>query len=212
MMVDGNTECSGAEVAHGLVCFAACGYSGGLSPRGEYTPTRLLAAKGPCVSSAPQALQTATSSVARAVWRGSGVIADGKTEWSGHVVPTSVPSISPWGTPICGSFVSFHLSWMAGGAARQPLWTASASSARPWQHVTAPSIHLGGNSEQATCRPPSRGPPPRRDARASDLLDFDTASGLHACTEFSHAGTQFSQHGTTMMFQEPSCGSRLSHS
>ena len=115
-------------------------------------------------------------------------------------------------TPVFGHLSTFPPAWMAGGAARQPLWTASASSARPWQHVTAPSIHLGGNSEQATCRPPSRGPPPRRDARASDLLDFDTASGLHACTKFSHAGTQFSQHGTTMMFQEPSCRSRLSHS
>ena len=40
----------------------------------------LLAAKGPCVCSALQALQIATSSVARAVWCGSGVIVDGKTE------------------------------------------------------------------------------------------------------------------------------------
>ena len=46
----------------------------------------LLAAKGPCASSAFQALQIATSSVARAVWCGSGVIVDGKTEWHGAEV------------------------------------------------------------------------------------------------------------------------------
>ena len=38
------------------------------------------------MSSALQALQTATSSVARAVWCGSGVIADGKTQYSGAEV------------------------------------------------------------------------------------------------------------------------------
>ena len=48
--------------------------------RGEYANV-LLAAKGPCVSRALQALQKAISSVARAVWCGSGVIVDGKTEW-----------------------------------------------------------------------------------------------------------------------------------
>ena len=46
----------------------------------------LLAAKEPCVSSALQALQIATSSVAEAVWCGSGVIVDGKTEWNGAEV------------------------------------------------------------------------------------------------------------------------------
>ena len=86
VIVDGNTECSGAEVAHGLVCFAACGYTVEGCHRGEYTPTRLLAAKGPCVSSAPQALQTAASPVARAVWCGSGVIVDDNTEYSGAEV------------------------------------------------------------------------------------------------------------------------------
>ena len=40
----------------------------------------LLAAKGPCASSAVQALHIATSSVARALWCGSGVMEDGKTE------------------------------------------------------------------------------------------------------------------------------------
>ena len=50
----------------------------------------LLAAKGPCVSSALQALQIATSSVARAVWCGSGVIVDGKTEWHGAEVAESL--------------------------------------------------------------------------------------------------------------------------
>ena len=53
---------------------------------GEYTPTQLLAAKGPCVSIALQALQIASSSVARAVWCGSGVIVDGMTECSGAEV------------------------------------------------------------------------------------------------------------------------------
>ena len=57
--------------------------------RGEYANV-LLAAKGPCVSSAPQALQIAISSVARAVWCGSGVIVDGKTEWSGAEVADSL--------------------------------------------------------------------------------------------------------------------------
>ena len=33
VIVDGKTEWSGAELVSGLVCFAACGYSGGLSPR-----------------------------------------------------------------------------------------------------------------------------------------------------------------------------------
>ena len=50
--------------------------------RREYANV-LLAAKGPCASSAPQALQIATRSVAEALWCASGVIVDGKTEWSG---------------------------------------------------------------------------------------------------------------------------------
>ena len=33
VMVDGKTEWSSAEVADSLVWIAACGYSGGLSPR-----------------------------------------------------------------------------------------------------------------------------------------------------------------------------------
>ena len=55
--------------------------------RDEYANV-LLAAKGPCVfQCAPrQALQTASSSVARAVWCGSGVIVDGMTEWNGAEV------------------------------------------------------------------------------------------------------------------------------
>ena len=52
---------------------------------GEYANV-VLAAKGPCVCSALQALQIATSSIARAVWCGSGVIVDGKTEWNGAEV------------------------------------------------------------------------------------------------------------------------------
>ena len=58
---------------------------GGLCHRGEYANV-LLAASGPCMSSALQALQIATSSVARAVWCGSGVVVDGKTKWSGAEV------------------------------------------------------------------------------------------------------------------------------
>ena len=58
--------------------------------RDEYTNV-LLAAKGPCVSSsALQALQIATTSVASAVWCGSEVIVDGKTEWSGAEVADSL--------------------------------------------------------------------------------------------------------------------------
>ena len=80
VLVDGKTEWSGAEVADSLVCFAACPvqwvWKEGCH-RGEYANV-LLAAKGPCVCSALQALQIATSSVARAVWCGSGVKVDGK--------------------------------------------------------------------------------------------------------------------------------------
>ena len=50
----------------------------------------MVAAKGPCVSSAPHTLQIATSSVAEAVWCGSGVLVDGKTEWSGAEVADSL--------------------------------------------------------------------------------------------------------------------------
>ena len=64
--------------------------------RGEYANV-LLAAKGPCVSSAFQALQIATSSVAEAVWCGSGVIVDGKTEWSGAEVADSLVWIAACG-------------------------------------------------------------------------------------------------------------------
>ena len=42
-----------------------------------------------CLLSALQALQIATSSVAEAVWSGSGVIVDGMTEWSGAEVVDS---------------------------------------------------------------------------------------------------------------------------
>ena len=64
--------------------------------RGEYANV-LLAAKGPCVCSALQALQIATSSVARAVWCGSGVLVDGKTEWSGAEVADSLVWIAACG-------------------------------------------------------------------------------------------------------------------
>ena len=64
--------------------------------RGEYA-NGLLAAKGPCVSSALQALQIATSSVARAAWRGSGVVVDGETEWSDAEVADSLVWIAACG-------------------------------------------------------------------------------------------------------------------
>ena len=73
---------NGAVQRSRMASFASrrMGMEGGLSRhRGEYANV-LLAAKGPCVSSALQALQIATSSVARAVWCGSGVVVDGKTE------------------------------------------------------------------------------------------------------------------------------------
>ena len=44
------------------------------------TPTCCLLPKDPACFSAPQALQIATSSVARAAWSGSGVVANGNTE------------------------------------------------------------------------------------------------------------------------------------
>ena len=80
LIVDGNTEWSGAQAADGLVWIAARGY-GRRAVTAMSTPTRCLpsAYQRPCVSSA----QMATSSGARAVWGGSGVIVDGKTEWHG---------------------------------------------------------------------------------------------------------------------------------
>ena len=48
------------------------------------------------MSSALQALQTATSSVARAVWCGSGVIVDGKTQYSGAEVAHSLVCFAAW--------------------------------------------------------------------------------------------------------------------
>ena len=51
----------------------------------------------PALSSAFQALQIATSSVAEAVWCGSGVIVDGKTEWSGAEVADGLVWIA-----VCG--------------------------------------------------------------------------------------------------------------
>ena len=46
VIVNGETECSDAEVADSLVCFAACGYSGGLSPAVS-TPSCCLLPKDP---------------------------------------------------------------------------------------------------------------------------------------------------------------------
>ena len=58
---------------------------------------RVAAAKEPCVSSALQALQMATSSVARAVWCGSGVMVDGKTEWSSAEVADGLVCFAAFG-------------------------------------------------------------------------------------------------------------------
>ena len=64
--------------------------------RGEYANV-FNHAKGHCVSGALQALQIATSSVARAVWCGSGVMVDGKTEWSSAEVADSLVWIAACG-------------------------------------------------------------------------------------------------------------------
>ena len=85
VLVDGETEWNGAEVADSLVCFAAYGY-GRRAVTAVSTPTCCLLPKDPACSSAFQALQIATSSVAEAVWCSSGAIVDGKTEWSGAEV------------------------------------------------------------------------------------------------------------------------------
>ena len=81
--------------------------------RGEYANV-LLAAKGPCVCSAPQALQIATSSVARAVWCGSGVIVDGKTEWNGAEVAHGLvcfAAIGCWRRAVqCGEYADVLLA------------------------------------------------------------------------------------------------------
>ena len=62
------------------------------------TPTCCFAAnKDPALSSALQALQIATSSAAEAVWCASGVIVDGKTEWSGAEVADSLVWIAACG-------------------------------------------------------------------------------------------------------------------
>ena len=58
VVVDGMTEWSGAEVADSLVWIAACGYGRRASHRDEYANVS-LDAKGPCASSAVQALQIA---------------------------------------------------------------------------------------------------------------------------------------------------------
>ena len=50
-----------------------------------------------CLLSALQALQIATSSVARAAWCGSGVVVDGMTEWSGAEVVDSLVWIAACG-------------------------------------------------------------------------------------------------------------------
>jgi hypothetical protein len=66
--------------------------------RGEHAIV-LRAAKGPCACRMQplQALQIASSSVARAAWRGSGVVVDGKTEWSGAEVADSLVWIAACG-------------------------------------------------------------------------------------------------------------------
>ena len=86
VLMDGLTEWSGAEVAESLVWIAACGY-GRRAVTAVSTPTCCLLPKDPArpvCSRRP--LQIATSSVARAVWCGSEVVVDGKTEWSGAEV------------------------------------------------------------------------------------------------------------------------------
>ena len=92
----GKTEWTSAEVADSLVCFAACGYGRRASHHDEYANVS-LDAKGPCASSAVQALHTAPSSVARAVWCGSRVVVDGMTECSGGEVADSLIWIAACG-------------------------------------------------------------------------------------------------------------------
>ena len=66
--------------------------------RGEYANVLLAVPKdAACPVAALQALQIATSSVARAVWCGSGVMVDGKTEWSGAEVADSLVWIAACG-------------------------------------------------------------------------------------------------------------------
>ena len=90
VVVDGMTEWSGAEVAGSLVWIAACGY-GRRAVTAVSTPTCCLLPKRTLgVQCAPCAADCASSSVARAVWCGSGVIVDGKTEWSGAEVADSL--------------------------------------------------------------------------------------------------------------------------
>ena len=72
------------------------GMEGGLF-NAVHTPTCCLLPKGPARPSVLQALQIATSSVARAVWCGSGVMVDGKTEWSSAEVADSLVWIAARG-------------------------------------------------------------------------------------------------------------------
>ena len=66
--------------------------------RGEHANV-LRAAKGPCACRMQplQALQIASSSVARAAWRGSGVVVDGMSEWSGAEVADGLVWIAACG-------------------------------------------------------------------------------------------------------------------
>ena len=103
--------------------------------RGEYANV-LLAAKGPCVSSALQALQIATSSVARAVWCGSGVVVDGKAEWSGAEVADSLVCFAAYGygrravtavsTPTCCLLSALQALQIATSSIAEAVWSGSA--------------------------------------------------------------------------------------
>ena len=98
---------------------------------------------------------------------------------------------------------------MTGGAALQPVSTAPSLPSLPGMPASPPRACRGGHTLKANGRPPSEDYPPSADARAPFLAEWDTAGCLDDSNEFSHAGTYFCRHGTTMTIQEPSWGEGL---
>jgi hypothetical protein len=127
-----------------------------------------------------------------------------------HIVPTRTPRVTFGHPPLLDHLSPRATPWKTVGAAPQPPWSAPAFSARLRKRATAPSSHLSGHRQEATCRPPPRRPPPPRDRRASILQNLVTASGLENRTDFSRAGTIFFRYGMTMRMLEPFLRSRLS--
>ena len=89
---------SGAEAADSLVCFAACGvWKWGYPTAVRYANVLLAMPKDPACPARRKAPQTTPSSIARAVWCGSGMVVDGKTKCSGADVADGLVWIAACG-------------------------------------------------------------------------------------------------------------------